>query len=328
MNLAAAPHVIVAGGGPGGLSLASLLRAGGAVVTLVDENPAGVVNEARRASVVVNREAWDVLRRVGGADALEDPLNVVNATQQQISLRRLDTDLGTHAAAAGVDILRGRRVESVEELGGKGVLVGTHDAVTGARTTLQGDLFVDAAAGRSPLAADARFARVDARGPRDLHGTATRSFIGVRVAADPARGVGWTGERGSFAINNRTEGVATAYRGMADTPTMAQARAQATQLLRDLKLEAGAQTPQPFVVTTRQSIAPHAAAGRLLLVGDSVGSMFPSEQMGTSLALTDAERAADTILTAHRAGLDTPEAAALIERYDTDTTMIHRAFIR
>jgi flavin-dependent dehydrogenase len=328
-SLATAPRVVIAGAGPAGSAAASLLREAGAIVTVVERAIAGEVLPARRGSVVVGREAWDVLRRVGGGSLLGDARNVVSDSEQLMSLRSLDTTLGAEAARRGASMLHGTAVEGVRELAdGAGVSVALRDARTGATSHLDADWFIDATGGKTALASDARFARQEAHGAYELL-PQRRGFLAAQAPADPARGVGWTAADGAFVINDRVEGVLTAYRPVTTAgPGAARPSVEhGEQLLAAAGVDGASLLGVPWTFTAKQSLAPNAAGGRILLVGDSVGTVMPATQSGTMLALTDAERAARTILDAHQAP-DAATAAGLVDQYSATTLAMHRAFIR
>jgi flavin-dependent dehydrogenase len=357
-SLATAPRVVIAGAGPAGSAAASLLREAGAIVTVV-ERALGAENAAARSgSVVVGREAWDVLRRVGGSSLLDDARNAVSESEQLMSLRSIDTTLGAEAARRGASMIEGHAVTGVSELAnGAGVSVAISDAKTGAARTLEADWFIDATGGKiESIAKDPRFSRELTQGPNRLL-PRERPFAVIRAKADEARGVGWSGPGGAFAINDRVEGIVSAYRPLEPAaPTggtvstkaakvapqmdgtrefvsrLAQGKQEFTsddiaRLFDDLEIEQGSHRGMPHTFTARQTIAPHAAQGRILLAGDSVGTVMPATQAGTMLALTDAERAANAVIKAHAAATAT-EAAAVIDDYDLTTIAMHNVFIR
>jgi 2-polyprenyl-6-methoxyphenol hydroxylase-like FAD-dependent oxidoreductase len=99
------------------------------------------------------------------------------------------------------------------------------------------------------------------------------------------------------------------------------------QLFDDLEIAEGSQHGMPRTFTARQTMAPHAADGHILLAGDSVGTVMPATQAGTMLALTDAERAAGAVIRAH-AAQTAEDAAAVIDDYDRTTIAMHNVFIR
>jgi bifunctional hydroxylase/dehydrase len=325
--IAAAPRVVIAGGGPGGLATAALLRESGAIVTVLERTAAGSVAPARRAGVVLGRESWDVLRKVGGGSLLDDARNVVTDRSRLVSLAGLDDAIGRHAESLGASVRRGAVVGDVVDHGTH-VSVAVDDAATGVRELLDADWFVDATGGRSPLAGDPRFRRVVGSGPMQLL-PEQRSFVAVQAKAIESRGAGWTAPDGAFAINNRAEGIVGAYRGVDQlAPGRAGIEDAARGLLESLDIEPTTMVGRPYAFTARQSLATQAASGRLLLVGDSAGTVMPATQVGTSLALLDAERAATSILSAHRAGAGTRAAAAIIDDYAAQTRLLHQAYIR
>lgn len=317
-------------------------------MTVVERAIAGEASAARSGSVVVGREAWDVLRRTGGSSLLDDARNVVSDGERLMSLRSIDSALGAEAVRRGASLVDGHAVTGVTELAnGAGVSVAISDARTGAAKTLEADWFIDASGGKvESIAKDPRFSRELTQGPMKLL-PRERPFALVQSKADPTRGISWTGPGGAFAINDRVEGVLSAYRPMADAASgrepvmdgvketvsrLAQGREEFTsadieRLHRDLEIAEGTPHGMPRTFTARQTIAPHAAQGRILLTGDSVGTVMPATQAGTMLALTDAERAANTVIKAHAA--ETAEAAAdVIDDYDRTTVAMHNVFIR
>lgn len=313
------------------MAAATLLRKLGATVTVVERAVVGeAVNPARRGSVVIGREGWDVLRRVGGGELLDDARNVVSDTERMASLHMLDTTLGAHAKAQGATVITGHGIAGVEQLTGstRGVSVAIEDAVSGARRVLDADWYIDATGGKSVVAQDPRFARQLTQGPLKLIPD-ERGLMAAQARAQIDRGVGWTGPNEAFAINDRAEGVVTAYapyptRGSA-TPVPSKAEGDA--LLRSLGIDPADSLEARWTFTARQLLAPQAAEGRILLLGDSVGAMHPSGQSGAVLALTDAERAVQTIAAAHRTA-DPAAADAIISRYSDATVAAHRLFIR
>lgn len=225
-------------------------------------------------------------------------------------------------------MIDGHAVTGVAELAdGAGVSVAISDARTGAAKTLEADWFIDATGGKvRSIAKDPRFSRELTQGPMKLL-PRERPFAVVQSKADETRGMSWTGPGGAFAINDKVEGVLSAYRPMAPKPAEAFGTPDIRRLYRDLEIPVGTEHGAPRTFTARQSIAPHAAQGRILLTGDSVGTVMPATQAGTMLALTDAERAANAVIRAH--GADTAErAAAVIDDYDRTTIAMHNVFIR
>ncbi|MCB0878245.1 MAG: FAD-dependent monooxygenase [Thermoleophilia bacterium] len=322
--VASAPRVLIAGAGPAGLAAASMLRESGAIVTVLERAVSGALDDASRAGLVVNRSGWNVLRRVGGGSLLEDTRTAISASEHLMSRRAIVESLAAHAEAAGVTIRRGVDIGAVGNAA-DGVSVALHDAARGADEVLRADWFIDASGGHTALSELPQFERVPTAGPMRLLPT-ERTFLGVKAQAAPGRGLGWQAADGAFAINNPAEGVAVAYRGGDALPARGTLDDAADELMRSLDLDPSTRIGRPFVFTARQSLAAHAADGRVLLAGDSVGTVMPATQMGTTLALLDAERAARTILQSH--GADSTVAAAAVDAYDATTVLMHRMQLR
>lgn len=290
------------------------------------------MNPARRGSVVVGREAWSVLEHVGGASLLDDARNAVSPTEQMMSLRAIDDARGAHVEGLGAVVRRGVDVGEVVEHG-NGISVAIRDAKIGADELLEAEGFLDATGGKSALGSDPRFLRHAAQGLRELL-PAERTFVTVQAPAIDVRGVGWTAGDEAFAINDRAEGVVSAFapvtltvdRGSTGINGTVPTTRVADELLASLSIDPATKLGPARTFTARQTIADHAAVGHRLLAGDSVRTVMPATQGGTSLALTDGERAARTILEAH-AAVNADEAAAVVARYDAQTVAIHTAFI-
>ena len=327
LPVAAAPRVVIAGAGPGGLAAANLLREAGATVTVLERLAAGAVDDARRAGIVVNRSAWDVLRSVGGSSLLDDTRTAISASEHLMSLRSIDDVLGRAAVERGATIRHGMSVGSVVDEGSL-VRVIANDAKTGATETLEADWFIDATGGKTGLAKlHPEFERIEQTGPMGLL-PSRRGFLAVQAEHVPERGLGWNAADGAFAINNPNEGRVVAYRGTSDVEMFGpQAAREGADLLRSLDIDPDTMVGTPYAFTARQTVAEHANKGRLLLVGDSVGTVMPATQMGTTLALLDAQRAATTIMGAH-AAQTAEDATRLLAAYDRETVLMHRAFIK
>lgn len=323
--LASAPHVIVAGAGPGGLTAAALLREAGAVVTVLERELPGPLEHASRGGLVVNKSVWDVLRQVGGGALLDDPRTSVSATNQLMSRRAIVDAVSTHAESIGTKIRHGVEIGHISD-DAAGVSVAVRDSRTGADELLHADWFVDASGGHTELSALPEFERHLAAGPKGLL-PAERRYVAVEAAADSTRGLGWNGEDGAFVLNNPAEGVLAVYRGSDTLPAADKLDDVADELLRSVGVDPKTKVGAPFTFTARQQVADHAAAGHRLLVGDSVGTVIPATQMGIGLALLDAQRAARAILEAHVAK-SADDAARTVADYSEKTVQMQKMFIR
>ncbi len=323
--VASAPRVVIAGGGPGGLAAASLLREAGATVTVLERMAAGIVDDARRAGIVAHHSGWDVLRRAGGSSLLDETRTAISASEHLMSLRSIDDVLGGAVVERGGTLLHGMSVAGIVDDGTK-VTVSARNAATDAVEQFEADWFIDATGGKSGIAElHPKLARIEQSGPMNLL-PSRRGFLAVQADHVPGRGLGWQAADGAFAINNPVEGRVIAYTPFDRASGVDQAQA-GTALLRSLDIDPSTAIGTPYTFTARQQLAEHAVHGRSLLIGDSVGTVMPATQMGTTLALLDAERAASTIIGAHAAET-AAEAQRLLDRFDAETVLMHRAFIR
>jgi 2-polyprenyl-6-methoxyphenol hydroxylase-like FAD-dependent oxidoreductase len=323
--IAAAPRVIVAGAGPGGLTAAALLREAGAVVTVLERELPGPIAHASRGGLVVNKSVWNVLRQVGGGALLDDARTSVSATNQLMSRRAIVEAVSTHAESIGTKIRHGVEIGHITD-DAAGVSVAVRDTQTGADELLRADWFVDASGGHTELSALPEFERHLAAGPKQLL-PAERPYVAVEAAADPTRGLGWNGPDGSFVLNNPAEGVLAVYRGGDTLPAAGTLDDVADEMLRSVGVDPKTKVGKPFTFTAKQQVADHAGMGHRLLVGDSVGTVIPATQMGIGLALLDAQRAAKTIVDAHVAQ-NADDAARIVADYSEKTVQMQKLFIR
>jgi 2-polyprenyl-6-methoxyphenol hydroxylase-like FAD-dependent oxidoreductase len=76
----------------------------------------------------------------------------------------------------------------------------------------------------------------------------------------------------------------------------------------------------PYLFHATPAVAEHVVAGNLLAIGDAAGRVLPGEELGTTLAVQDGVRAADTITAALRA----PERRSeLLAAYEARTLASH-----
>jgi flavin-dependent dehydrogenase len=172
----------------------------------------------------------------------------------------------------------------------RGVLASASD---GTREQFRADWLIDASGGRSDLARSDQFRRsIVPLAHVDVPGGVDRNGVPFRWEQLPHRagvGHGITGANGAFAINDALAGTMTAY-----VPWPEQSASSPLELLG---IDASGRVASGRFVA-RQQLAPIAAQGRVLLAGDSVGTVLPATQMGVSLAIDDAVAAARTILDA------------------------------
>ncbi len=284
-------RVVVGGGGAAGLSVASLLREAGADVRLI-----APVEQARTGSVMIDRRGWHILERVGGSKIVANAPIDDTGNYRMAGLQRIERDLAKHADDIGVRREHAYAIHGAEQLD-DGVRIQLRH-VNGAERhpTIDADWYVDATGGSSPVARSDAFRRDLFHGPYGAL-PAERTFIAASARAVPERDLGWTAPDGSFAINDVHEGVVTAYRGLDGvTKPVAVSTTEATELLRALDVDPTTIIGEPWSFVARQTLARSAGAGRVLIVGDGAGTVQPVTQAGVYLALTDAERAAKTII--------------------------------
>ncbi|MCW2921251.1 MAG: binding domain [Thermoleophilia bacterium] len=288
-------RVVVGGEGPAGLATANLLRESGADVQLM-----APVGQARNGSVMIDRRGWGVLERAGGAKVVAEAPVDHTGNFKMASLPWLERELGTRAKELGI-----RRqpfaVADVEQLD-DGVRVHVADPRAGGGvTTIDADWYIDATGGSSPISKSNTFGRELFEGSYGAL-PSERTFIAASAKAVEGRGLGWTAKDGTFAINDVREGVLTAYRGLDEVDKgMTVTAEQATQLLRTLEVDPSTMIGTPWSFTAQQTLARSAGQGRVLIVGDGAGTVMPVQQAGVFLALTDAERAAKTVIGARNA---------------------------
>lgn len=288
-------RVVVGGGGPAGLATANLLREAGAEVHVM-----APVGQARTGSVMIDRRGWGVLERAGGAKVVAEAPVDHTGTFKMASLPWLERELGGRADELGVRVER-TAIADVEQVddGVRVHLTGPHESVPG--KTIDADWYIDATGGSSAVSRSDPFRRELFQGSYGAM-PSERTFIATSAKSVDGRGLGWTAKDGTFAINDEREGVLTAYRGLDEVDKTATVSAeQATELLRALDVDPQTMIGAPWSFTAQQSLARSAGQGRVLIVGDGAGTVMPVQQAGVFLALTDAERAAKTVITARNA---------------------------
>ncbi len=312
--------VVVGGDGPAGLAAANLLREAGADVRVI-----APVSQARTGSVMIDRRGWGVLEETGGAKIVaEAPLDHTG-NYRMASLSWLERDLGQRARDLGVEVQRGYEIAGVEHLDDGVRVQVANPRYPDAPTSIEADWYIDATGGRSPISASETFQRDLFEGPYGAL-PSERSFVATTAKAIRDRPIGWTAPDGTFAINDVREGVLTAYRGMdAGTAPATLSTEDAAALLRSLDVDPTTMIGAPWSFTARQTLARSAGEGRILIVGDGAGTVLPVQQAGVFLALTDAERAAKTIITARHATREAIDDA--VRRFDAESRLANVAAV-
>lgn len=325
----ATSDILIAGGGPVGLTLATALAQRGFSTTLVD---AGGPSGADSRAWFIAYGCWRIFCALGLADRLE-------TVSQPVSAVGADADGGGIAFLAGEtdgEIELGRMVEA-SALGP--VLIAAADSagvrrLTSARadTPVFGDphvsmqvngevvrasLVIGCDGPRSGLR-DAAGIRFEGRGYStraisttlrlsSSHGGEARQIFlrGGPIAALPLVGDGQTGDRVNL-VWTAPAPVAEALLAMTDAGFEAELAHQAPGFVPGARL-AGPRASFPMAVR----IADRFHGPRLALAGDSAHLVHPLAGQGLNLGLKDAAALVDVIADAAHAGLDIGSEAAL-----------------
>lgn len=282
-------RVVVGGGGPGGLATANLLRKIGADVTVAHPGATDW-----RTGILIEQRAWDILRQAGGEDLLRTAPVDDAGTSIMAPLSLVDSTLSAHARQLGVDVLDTHRVRSATNLDG-GTVVSIQDDATGIVRNAEADWYVDATGGASPVAHQAAFRRRMFEGTFDAL-PQKRLFMRQSARSVDSAPIGWNGPDDAFVLNDKLADTLMVYRPV---PNLVRGHTlsaeEGLKLLDSVGVDRESAIGAPAAVMARQRLAPAAAAGRVLMVGDSVGSVMPVTQAGVLLALLDARRAVDMI---------------------------------
>lgn len=321
------PRVVIAGAGPGGLAAAIALKAAGATVMVVEKAVTSAPDRSR--AIVLTEQAARLVRNLGAADAVDHPLAAATGNAKVVSLRRLDSSLAEIAAAAGIDIRRGQSVTDAAR-GANDLVVGVVDVSTGAASSVGADWLIDATGGRSVTRSLGSLRKVPTDGPLKLT-TGERTWVTALGNADSSRpaGISDPDGTGAFALNDIREGVMSIYQPVDGTAAALHRDPAAMDEALGTALKAlgvsGDGVGTPKVIHVEQQLAPHAIDGRIISVGDSVGTMLPVRQQGVGTAIQDGTRAAELIMKSH--GASAKVATGLAAEYDRVTVAMHKAFL-
>ncbi len=266
--------IIIAGAGPAGAATAIGLERAGRDV-LVFEQRGAIATRAR--NIFLRPQARDILHDLTGWNPGRDT-----------TIMSIENTLREAAAREGVAISYNHRVLDLVEHEGR-ISVTVEDAVTGARHTLDADMFVDATGGRLAATGHGALERI-ATGPSHVYVTAQYTgkppLPGVSGAFDRARSEGLY-----FYPSSDGKGFIAYF----DLPPGIPAGDESALLARyeqiASSLELGTPLSPPQVFDAQQHLSRSAAQGRVLKIGDSAGNADPYVGAGVAAALVDAAAA-------------------------------------